>query len=390
MVAQPQPEERLVPGEGESGGLSQEKLNQILQPIMANMQQQVQRIIREQVEQAEELSRGDGGQPLDQTRHEAHGNASPSEEQGGPQTEPAGGGQPPNPSGEVAESQGPSGPSHAESMAPAQGNQTEDEHKEDSMTTEVETRPSQDGQEQGQPQAQQDQQDEGGRQDQPQGQAGQQDQPEGQSGQQGQEEQDQQDDGQKDPLVALLRQQIIDAMDPVMDDLRENIEQAVQQHVQQAIDLSQDDLHKKVEQAIEPIRHEVQSQVDQTVQDAKQEQDKPPQTSLQKAITRTVKALKQTMQWLARTLRALLKTVVALLKAVVNLVIVILLALFEGLKTLGGAAGGAVKAIGGSIMNGLKKTVLKAGQGLVDKLIPEPDSDKQDKDQQEGKQQSAA
>jgi hypothetical protein len=139
---------------------------------------------------------------------------------------------------------------------------------------------------------------------------------------------------------------------------------------------------------MEPIRHEVESQVDRTVGDARQEKDQPEQTSLQKAIQRTVKELKQTMQWLARTLRALLKTVVALLKAVVNLVVVILLALFEGLKSLGGSIMGGAKSAGEGIAGGIKNMLVSGGKALIESLLPDMDSESDDEGEKQGKQRS--
>ena len=44
------------------------------------------------------------------------------------------------------------------------------------------------------------------------------------------------------------------------------------------------------------MRHKLQRQVDQTMQDLKQERDKPPQTSLQQVMTPTMKALKATLE----------------------------------------------------------------------------------------------
>jgi hypothetical protein len=181
--------------------------------------------------------------------------------------------------------------------------------------------------------------------------------------------QDQQDEGEKDPLVTLLREQIIDAMDPVLDDLRENVEQAVRQQRQNVMDMPEEEVHQRVDQALEPMRQEVEQQVDQTIQDVKQEREKPPQTKLQEAIQRTVKALKETMQWLARTLRTLLKTVVALLKAVANLVVVILLALFEGLKSLGQAKASGVKSVSRGIMEVLQKMLLGLAKRVAGNLL---------------------
>jgi hypothetical protein len=201
-------------------------------------------------------------------------------------------------------------------------------------------------------------------------------------GQEGQGQNGRADEEQESPLVAVLRQQVIDAMDPVLDDLRENIEEAVEQQIDYVLKMGEDELHRQVNQAIEPLRNEVQQQTDQTVQDAKQEREKPQQTKLQEAVQRTVKALKKTMQWLARTLRALLRTVVELLKAVVNLVIVILLALFEGLKSLGGAAGHGLQAIGSGI---LKKMVGGLAKKLGKSLMPEPEAGKQQQPEQPSK-----
>jgi hypothetical protein len=194
-------------------------------------------------------------------------------------------------------------------------------------------------------------------------------QPEAKQAQEGKAE-GQQDEGEEDPLVAVLRQQITDAMEPVLDDLRENVEEAVQQQIEHAIDMSDEELHQRVDQAVQPMRQEVEQQVDQTIQDARHEREKPPQTPLQEAIQRTVKALKDTMRWLARTLHVLMKTVVGLLKAVLNLVVVILLALFEGLKALGGAIGGGAKSAGQGIKDVLQKMLLSLGKGALGKLLP--------------------
>lgn len=195
-------------------------------------------------------------------------------------------------------------------------------------------------------------------------------------GQHGQPEQGKTDE--ESPLVAVLRQQIMEAMDPVIDDLRENVEQAVQQQMEYVLKMGEEELHQQVQQAAEPLRQEVQQQVDQSVLEARQERERPPQTKLQEAIQRTVKALKETMQWLARTLRALLKAVVALLKAVVNLLVVVLLALFEGLKSLGQATGQGMSSIGGGIMGGVKKMLANSVKGLVSNLLTEPDSAKKE------------
>jgi hypothetical protein len=138
--------------------------------------------------------------------------------------------------------------------------------------------------------------------------------------------------------------------------------------------MDEEELHEKVNQSVDPLRQEVQDQVDQAVKDARNEEDRPEETNLQKAIHRTIKALKQTLQWLARTLRALLKTVVALLKAVVNLVILLLLALFEGLKSLGGSLGEGAKKLGGNIMDGIKNMLVSSGAGLLEKMLPGGDS----------------
>ncbi len=137
------------------------------------------------------------------------------------------------------------------------------------------------------------------------------------------------------------------------------------------------------------MRQEVETQVDQTVAEAKQEEERPPQTKLQEAIQRTVKALKETMQWLARTLRALFRTVVALLKAVLNLLVVILLALFEGLQSLGGAAKKGIGAVGGGIAGGLRGMLQSTLMGMANKLVPQPESGKQDGQPEEQKGQAA-
>ena len=83
------------------------------------------------------------------------------------------------------------------------------------------------------------------------------------------------------------------------------------------------------------------------------------------------------------TLRALLRTVVELLKAVLNLLVVVLLALFEGLKSLGQSAGKGVSAIGDGIVGGLKKLAQNSLKGLAGQLIPDTESTAQG-DQQLG------
>jgi hypothetical protein len=61
----------------------------------------------------------------------------------------------------------------------------------------------------------------------------------------------------------------------------------------------------------------------------------------------------------------------------VNLLVVILLALFEGLKSLGQAAGHSLQAIGGGIAGLARKGLGNMVKGLANNLIPDSDPDKQ-------------
>jgi hypothetical protein len=107
-----------------------------------------------------------------------------------------------------------------------------------------------------------------------------------------------QDRPEEGPLAVAPRQQILDAMDPVMDDLLQDIQEAVHQQIEYVLRMSEQEVQHQVDQAVEPMRQEVQHQVDQAVQEAKLDQKRAPQTQLQQAIDRTVKALKKTLQWL--------------------------------------------------------------------------------------------
>ena len=175
------------------------------------------------------------------------------------------------------------------------------------------------------------------------------------------------------PLATALRQQIVDAMDPVMDDLLQDIQEAVQRQVEYVLRMSEQEVQQQVDQAVEPMRQEVQQQVDQVVHEAKLDRERPPQTQLQQAIDRTVKALKKTLQWLTRALRALIRAAVELLKAVLSLVQAVLMALFEGLKSLGQATGQGAAFVARGVTEGTKSLLLKMAQGVVSTLDAKPD-----------------
>ena len=189
-----------------------------------------------------------------------------------------------------------------------------------------------------------------------------------------QQTQPQAQQGQEDgPLAVALRQQILDAMDPVMDDLLQDIQEAVQRQIEYVLRMSEQEVQQQVDQAVEPVRQEVQLHADQVVQEAKLDQERPPQTQLQQAIDRTVKALKKTLQWLTRALRALIRAAIELLKAVLSLVQAILLALFEGLKSLGQATGQGAAFVARGVTEGTKSLLLTMAQGVVSTLEAKPD-----------------
>jgi DNA-directed RNA polymerase specialized sigma24 family protein len=182
-----------------------------------------------------------------------------------------------------------------------------------------------------------------------------------------------QDRPEEGPLAVALRQQILDAMDPVMDDLLQDIQEAVHQQIAYVLRMSEQEVHQQVDQAVEPMRQEVQQHGDQVLHEAKLDQQRPPQTQLQQAIDRTVKALKKTLQWLTRALRALIRAAVELLKAVLSLVQAVLLALFEGLKSLGQATGQGAAFVARGVTEGTKSLLLKMAQGVVNTLDDKPD-----------------
>ena len=66
--------------------------------------------------------------------------------------------------------------------------------------------------------------------------------------------------------------------------------------------------------------------------------------------------------------RALIRAAIELLKAALSLVQAVLLALFEGLKSLGQATGQGAAFVGRGVTEGTKSLLLKMAQGVVSTL----------------------
>ncbi len=161
----------------------------------------------------------------------------------------------------------------------------------------------------------------------------------------------QESSGNGQVLGPEFRQQIAQAVHPIVEDISRQVADTVRQQMQEALSQTQEDVRKQVDQAMGSQRRQGEDS-----QAGASGQAEGQQGPLQSSVLETVNQLRQTFQSLVRTLRDLLQTVQSLLRAVVSLLQALLTALRQALSTA---------AVGQSLGSALSKVLPKLGQTVA-------------------------